>query len=162
VGSSLANAGGPSVKTQAAGTSIMGAGLSAYSDILSSQGTAASTDGARGNTRPACARQSRSWRPKVQTSQLSTRRRRSSWGPTNSPRPGTRAGTRSNGLRASMSGTSGPTSSASTNTSRWRLGGRCWAWRRSSQPLINSPSTTAGQGSKRGSIRSPRTERNEL
>jgi hypothetical protein len=41
MGSSLANAGGPSVKSQAAGTSIVGAGLSAYSDILSSQGTAA-------------------------------------------------------------------------------------------------------------------------
>jgi hypothetical protein len=41
MGSSLANAGGPSAKSQAAGTSIVGAGLSAYSDILSSQGTAA-------------------------------------------------------------------------------------------------------------------------
>jgi hypothetical protein len=41
MGSSLANAGGPSLKQQAAGTSIMGAGLTAYSDILSSQGTAA-------------------------------------------------------------------------------------------------------------------------
>jgi hypothetical protein len=42
MGQSLANAGGPSAKSQAAGTSIVGAGLSAYSDILSSQGTAAS------------------------------------------------------------------------------------------------------------------------
>jgi hypothetical protein len=41
MGSSLANAGGPSLKQQAAGTSIAGAGLSAYSDLLSSQGTAA-------------------------------------------------------------------------------------------------------------------------
>jgi hypothetical protein len=41
MGQSLANAGGPSAKSQAAGTSIVGAGLSAYSDILSSQGTAA-------------------------------------------------------------------------------------------------------------------------
>jgi hypothetical protein len=41
MGQSLANAGGPSVKQQASGTSIVGAGLSAYSDILSSQGTAA-------------------------------------------------------------------------------------------------------------------------
>ena len=41
MGQSLQNAGGPTVKQQASGTSIVGAGLSAYSDILSSQGTAA-------------------------------------------------------------------------------------------------------------------------
>jgi hypothetical protein len=41
MGQSLQNAGGPTVKQQAGGTSIMGAGLSAYSDILSSEGTAA-------------------------------------------------------------------------------------------------------------------------
>jgi hypothetical protein len=40
MGQPLASAGGPSVKQQASGTSIAGAGLTAYSDILSSQGTA--------------------------------------------------------------------------------------------------------------------------
>jgi hypothetical protein len=41
MGSPLQNATGITTKQQAAGTSIAGAGLSAYSDVLSSQGTAA-------------------------------------------------------------------------------------------------------------------------
>jgi hypothetical protein len=41
MGSSLANAGGPSVGNQAAGSSIAAAGLSAYGEILKSQGVAA-------------------------------------------------------------------------------------------------------------------------
>jgi hypothetical protein len=41
MGSSLANAGGPSVGNQAAGSSIAGAGLQAYGEILKSQGVAA-------------------------------------------------------------------------------------------------------------------------